>query len=177
MSSRLKEHNRNPEFPAPDDIFTKQVMLKVSFWSFADRQEEGRIVVHEDVAQDVRTIFDAMLREKFPLASVIPASDPRFAWDDGKMMAANNTSAFNYRAIAGTERLSYHAYGRAIDINPALNPYIRDGRVDPPGALYDASKPGTIVEGSFLTKLFDELGWEWGGRWTTPIDYQHFQKP
>jgi len=139
MSSRLKEHNRNPESPAPEDIFTKQVMLKVPFWSFDGRQEEGTIVVHEDVVEDVKKVFDAMLHEKFPLASVIPASDPRFAWDDGKMMAANNTSAFNYRAIAGTERLSYHAYGRAIDINPALNPYFRDGRVDPPGATYDLS--------------------------------------
>lgn len=177
MWSRLKEHNRNPASPAPADIFTRQVMLTVPYWSFEGRLASGTLVIHEDLIKDAQTIFDAMARERFPLASVVPASDPRFAWDDMKMMAANNTSAFNFRTIAGTERLSYHAYGRAIDINPALNPYIRGARVDPPGAVYDLSKPGTIAPDGFLVRLFDELGWDWGGRWTDPIDYQHFQKP
>lgn len=31
-------------------------------------------------------------------------------------MAADNSSAFNYRTIAGTDRLSRHALGRAVDI-------------------------------------------------------------
>ena len=49
-------------------------------------------------------------------------------------MEANNTSAFNYREITGGGRLSNHAYGRAIDINILLNPYIRNGIVLPHGA-------------------------------------------
>jgi len=32
----------------------------------------------------------------------------------------NNTSGFNYRKITGTDKLSTHSFGRAIDINPVL---------------------------------------------------------
>lgn len=37
--------------------------------------------------------------------------------NDNKSMSANNTSAFNYRVISGTKKLSNHSYGLAIDIN------------------------------------------------------------
>jgi hypothetical protein len=26
-------------------------------------------------------------------------------------------------------------------------------------------------------KSFEQRGWEWGGYWDSPIDYQHFEKP
>src|SRR3546814_9572848 len=56
----------------------------------------------------------------------------RFGSDDGASMRANNTSAFNCRYVAGTTKWSEHSYGRAIDINPLHNPYVRNGSVDPP---------------------------------------------
>ena len=31
-----------------------------------------------------------------------------------------------------------------------------------------------IVEGGVVTRAFDARGWEWGGRWSGIIDYQHF---
>ena len=42
--------------------------------------------------------------------------------DDDASMEANNTSAFNDRNVVGTQSLSMHAYGAAIDINPVQNP-------------------------------------------------------
>ena len=151
--------------------------LPVAYLGFDGFEHVGAIVVHRDLIEDVQDLFAEMLRRRFPLTSVIPASDPRFAWDDAKLMAANDTSGFNYRAIAGTDRLSYHAYGRAIDINPALNPYVRNGRIEPPGATYDLARPGTIGPDSFIVAFLEARGWTWGGRWTEPVDYQHFQKP
>src|SRR3546814_7103032 len=72
----------------------------------------------------------------------------RFGSDDGASMRANNTSAFNCRYVAGTTKWSEHSYGRAIDINPLPNPYVRTGSVDPPeGATWaDRSRhdPGMI---------------------------------
>lgn len=152
-------------------------MLEVPYVDFDGLEKKGVIVVHQDVAPDMEALFEEMRRRRFPLASVLPASDPRFGWNDEAMMSANNSSGFNYRTIAGTNRLSYHACGRAIDLNPALNPYIRDGRIEPPGATYDLSKPGTIGPDSFIVAFLESRGWTWGGRWTDPIDYQHFQKP
>ena len=40
-------------------------------------------------------------------------------------MEDNNTSCFNYRMSSGESgTLSYHALGKAIDINPLYNPYV-----------------------------------------------------
>lgn len=177
MSSPLKVAETSVFHPeAPAAILDALVALSVPYIGFDGSEHTGVMVVHQDLAQDVRELFDEMRQQRFPLQSVLPASDPRFAWNDEKMMAANNASGFNYRTIAGTDRLSYHAYGRAIDLNPALNPYIRDGRIEPPGATYDLNAPGTIGPDSFIVKFLESRGWVWGGRWTEPIDYQHFQK-
>jgi hypothetical protein len=92
-------------------------------------------------------------------------------------MADNNTSAFNYRKVAGKNSLSNHSFGIAIDINPFQNPAIySDGNISPKGASYDTKKAGTIDEKSFITIEFKKLGWTWGGDWNSLKDYQHFQK-
>ena len=31
-----------------------------------------------------------------------------------------------------------------------------------------------ITEGDVVTQAFDRIGWEWGGRWSSLKDYQHF---
>ncbi len=178
MSSQSKVADAlvfHPEAPA--DILDAQVSLTVPYVDPSGESRQGIMIVHREVAGDVRALFEAMHERRFPLTSVTPASDPRFDWDDAKMMAADNSSGFNYRRIAGTDRLSYHAFGRAIDLNPALNPYIRNGCIEPAGATYDLSKPGTIGPDSFIVEFLEARGWTWGGRWTDPIDYQHFQKP
>jgi hypothetical protein len=33
--------------------------------------------------------------------------------------------------------------------------------------------PGTIQAGDTVVEAFAEIGWEWGGTWSSP-DYQHF---
>lgn len=44
--------------------------------------------------------------------------------DEDASMAANNTSAFDCRRVAGSSSWSEHAYGRAIDVNPVQNPWV-----------------------------------------------------
>ena len=175
MWSRLKAPDQNPASLCPPEIFARQVLVPVRFRTFEGGEGSGEIAIDEALTEDVAKLFAAMLDADFPVTSAIPVSVPRFSWDDVRSMTANNCSGFNYRTIAGTERLSYHALGKAIDINPALNPYFHHGIVEPPGAEYLVSRPGTIAADSFLVRLMDELGWEWGGRWKNP-DYQHFQK-
>ena len=99
--------------------------------------------------------------------------------DDHRWMEADNTSAFNCRSVAGTDRWSEHAYGRAIDLNPIENPYADgDGYVSPPqGAPFaDRSRraKGLIHRGGPVVAAFAAVGWGWGGNWSWPKDYQHF---
>jgi len=96
-------------------------------------------------------------------------------------MRANNSSAFNCRAVTGGGRWSEHAYGRAIDLNPVQNPYVdRDGSVlDPASAPYtDRTRrdPGMIRTGEVVVEAFAAIGWEWGGNFRSIKDYQHFSQ-
>lgn len=167
---------QNPSSVCPQEIIKRQVVIPVQYWSFDGRFHQGQVVLDDQLKNDVLTVFSRIREERFPIQSVIPIAHPRFQWDDIASMLANNTSGFNYRTIAGTARLSLHAYGQAIDFNPLFNPYIRSDLVQPPGAIYDPARLGTITADGFLVQIFEELGWEWGGRWTDRKDYQHFQK-
>jgi poly-gamma-glutamate synthesis protein (capsule biosynthesis protein) len=109
-----------------------------------------------------------------------------FRGDDDLSMAANNTSGFNCRRVAGTDSWSAHAYGAAIDVNPVQNPYVTRSSVAPPAgspfAAIDrsagASVPvGGIRAGDVVVRAFARIGWEWGGSWPTSKDYQHFFAP
>ncbi len=168
---------QNPKRICPPEILERQELLAVHYISFDGLRHKGQIVVDRRLARDVTELFGLMLQSNFPLATVIPLADPRFRWDDNRSMAANNSSGFNYRHIAGTDRVSLHGHGQAIDLNPALNPYIaRNGSIYPPGARYDPARPGTVVAGGCIVRFLDERGWTWGGRWTDRKDYQHFEK-
>ena len=71
-----------------------------------------------------------LYRRKYPIRRMrlIDA----YGSDDRRSMAADNTSAFNCRFVAGTTRWSMHAYGTAIDLNPIENPYVAGSHVSPP---------------------------------------------
>ena len=170
--------NLHPE--CPPEIKNHQEVVEVQYVGLDGDIHRGQVVIDERLADDIRQVFETALEANFPFASVIPISDPRFLkdgrWDDDLSMAANNTSAFNFRVKTGGGNLSYHAYGYAIDINPALNPYIKGNLTLPPGALYDPNQPGTLTEDHPVTQKFLELGWEWGGHWQSLKDYQHFEK-
>src|SRR3989442_2933819 len=116
---------QNPDFLCPEEIIVCQQVIEVLYYSFDGKLHQGQIVVHEELVEDIRNIFKVILEERFPLTSVIPVADPRFHWDDGLSIQANNSSGFNYRTKTLKNELSNHAYGRAVDLNPRLNPYIK----------------------------------------------------
>lgn len=157
-----------------------QVLVTVKYYAFDQKIHQGQLVIDRELEADMKTIFAFALEKHFPIQSVIPISDLRFRkhhrWDDNLSMAANNTSAFNYRLSTGSRQLSKHAYGRAIDMNPLLNPYIKGAITSPSGATYLPNKPGTFTADHPLVQKFLQLGWQWGGNWKTLKDYQHFEK-
>ncbi len=159
---------------ASDAIKNNLSLVDVYYYSFDKKIHKGQIVIHRLLAKDIIEIFDLILLNKFPISKVIPIVS--YNWSDDLSMNDNNTSCFNYRLVAGTKKISNHAYGLAIDINPKLNPYIKGSRISPEGAKYDSKIPGTILPDSFLVNTFKKRGWTWGGDWITRKDYQHFEK-
>jgi peptidoglycan LD-endopeptidase CwlK len=165
----------------PEEIRKRQRLITVKYYSMDNQVHQGQLVIDKELVNDVKHVFALALKEHFPIYSVIPISDKRFRkenrWDDELSMEANNTSAFNYREKTGGGELSNHASGRAIDINTFLNPYIKGSLVLPHGATYDPKVSGTFTAESPIVREFLRLGWAWGGNWTSPKDYQHFEKP
>jgi len=158
----------------PHSIIANLRLVDVYYFGFDDKLHKGQLIVHKDVVLDIIEIFEFIRESRFPVEKVIPISI--YDWSDEKSMKDNNTSAFNYRFISGTRVISNHAAGLAIDINPRLNPYIKNGSSIPANCNYDTTKAGTISAGTQLVEEFKKRGWNWGGGWKSLKDYQHFEK-
>jgi hypothetical protein len=152
-------------------------LLRVSYWGFDNAPHAGVLVVRDDVAGHVVEIFRRMYNARFPIQRMQLVDD--FGASDARSMAANNTSAFNCRPIAGQPGVwSQHSFGVAVDVNPVQNPWVRGTTVDPPAgrAYLDRGRlrPGMIVAGDAVVSAFTAHGWGWGGNFRNAKDYQHF---
>ena len=152
--------------------------LRVLHRGFDGETHIGEIVCNKEIAKDLLYIFRQLYQEEYPIEKILLVDE--YGGDDELSMEDNNTSCFNFRPVAGTGRLSQHAYGRAIDINPLYNPYITsDGFVPVNAGDYvdrSAENPYKIDRNDLCYQLFDERGFTWGGSWNSVKDYQHFQK-
>ena len=153
-------------------------LVTVTHWDFHGRTARGELVVHRDVAAAVVQVFRALHAARFPVARMDTVEV--FGGDDARSMAANNSSAYNCRATTGGTGWSEHAYGRAVDVNPVQNPYVRGTTVLPEAgrAHLDRSvrRPGMVLAGDAVVRAFAAVGWEWGGDFRTLKDYQHFSQ-
>ena len=160
---------------APLEIVDSLALIDVLYYCFDGLKHQGQIIVNNDLEDDVYEIFALIEKIKFPVGKVIPIV--AYEWDDHSSMANNNSSAFNFRVIEGTKKLSLHSFGRAVDINPAQNPVIYpNGVVAPSGAKYNQQKEGSFTVESPIVDEFIRLGWHWGGNFEQPKDYHHFEK-
>jgi hypothetical protein len=158
----------------PNSILKQLTLIDVEYYSFDDRLHKGQLIINKKVVKDIEEIFSFIKKSKFPIAKVIPSI--KYNWSDEASMNDNNTVAFNYRKVKGSKILSAHSYGMAIDINPLQNPHIKGKVIHPVSGKYDINMRGTIIRDSKLVKEFVKRNWQWGGRWKSSKDYQHFEK-
>lgn len=157
--------------------------LRLSHYDGNGHVVVGELVCNQLIANDIKEIFQELYRNKYPVERMRLIDD--YDADDERSMQANNTSCFNFRAIAGSKKLSAHSRGMAIDINPLYNPCVkrrRDGStyVQPATAhkYTDRSKrwPYMIDKNDLCYRLFVKHGFQWGGAWRSIKDYQHFER-
>ncbi|ADU63083.1 hypothetical protein Daes_2076 [Pseudodesulfovibrio aespoeensis Aspo-2] len=162
------------------EVQDRLVLVPVRYYGFDGRLHQGQVVIHRDLAQDIRMVFAVIRATRFPVESVIPVAHPLIQEQGvyGLSPDTNNTSAYVWRFAVGENRLSMHALGLAIDINPRLNPYVRGDLALPPGATYDPAVAGTLTADHPVVLGFRRLGWKWGGHWGSRgrVDPMHFQK-
>ncbi len=153
--------------------------VTASYVGFDGKTHRGHLVVHRAVASDVVAVLRRLYVARFPIHRM--ESVDEYRGDDGRSMAADNSSGFNCREVTGSPGVwSQHSYGRALDINPVENPYLSGESVQPAaGAHYvdrAAAKRGMIRHGGVVVRAFASVGWEWGGAWAESKDYQHFSE-
>jgi len=166
----------HPDCPVPPEKLRR---VELDYVGFDNQTHRGALVVNQDVVDGVIAIFGDLARQRYPIAKMQTVEHYPKA-DDELSMEDNNTSAFNCRPMPSGTSWSLHAYGRAIDVNPLINPYMtRSGDLQPKtaAAYLDRSRtdPGILHAGDPAVRAFTDRGWTWGGGWHNPIDYQHFE--
>lgn len=187
-------------YPIPDAIFRRMQgksykqnctvprstlrYLRVLHRNIDGKTQLGEIVCNQSIANDLLDIFRKLYEANYKIERIVLIDD--YDADDERSMSVNNTSCFNFRIVSGTTKLSKHAQGLAIDINPLYNPYVHlnNGKVEPANAKAYASNrtasrkvPVPFINTSDLCyRLFIQHGFRWGGAWRTVKDYQHFEK-
>ena len=182
----------------PDDIFEKMQgksykadctvpredlrYVHVLHMGFDGETKEGELVVNKAIADDVCDIFEKLYEADYPIEKIRLIDE--YDADDEASMSDNNSSAFNFRFISHTTKISKHGLGMAVDINTLYNPYVKtvDGKrsVEPANASdyvdRSADFPYKIDHDDLCYRLFKEHGFSWGGDWQHSKDYQHFEK-
>ncbi len=146
-------------------------------------EHEGEMIVNRHIAKTVLDILKELYEADYPIEKIRLIDE--YGADDETSMRDNNSSAFNFRLISHTTRISKHGLGLAVDINTLYNPYTKvvDGEriIEPStGEPYldrAADFPYKIDEEDLCYKLFTDAGFEWGGSWEDRKDYQHFEIP
>ena len=164
-------------------VFTDLRLLTMRYVGFDGRAHTGQMVVHHRHARGLVGVFRELYEARFPIRRMQLVD--AYGGDDNRSMAADNSSAYNCRTVAGKRTFSNHAYGAAVDINPIENPYVTAGGVLPAAGRRfvdvdrspNADAPrGVIVADDVVVRAFARIGWKWGGAWNE-ADYQHFHAP
>ena len=157
--------------------------LRLSHWTSEGSEQIGELVCNKAISADLIDIFRALYEAHYVIERLQLIDD--FDADDERSMQANNTSCFCFRRVAGSQKLSRHAVGMAVDLNPLYNPCVRlkaggQRTVQPATATPYADRrsnfPHKITKSDLAYRLFTAHGFRWGGVWRSVKDYQHFEK-
>jgi hypothetical protein len=150
--------------------------LTMTHFGFDQRFHTGEMIVNVSVAEDVVEVFRRLHEARFPIEQMrVITKEEIDAHPTGDW---NDTTSFVCRPAVGSSSWSQHAYGTGIDINPFHNPYMKGDLVLPElASAYvdrDDFRVGMIVPGDAVTEAFAEIGWGWGGHWSSLKDWMHF---
>jgi hypothetical protein len=152
--------------------------LTITHYGFDGHFHTGEMIVNAAFADEVVDIFRKLHEARFPIEQMrVITKEEIDAHPTGDW---NDTTSFVCRPAVGSSSWSQHAFGTGIDINPFHNPYLKGDLVLPElaSAYTDREdvRPGMIVPGDVVTEAFAEIGWGWGGNWSSLKDWMHFSR-
>ncbi|MDR1588305.1 MAG: M15 family metallopeptidase [Treponema sp.] len=162
-----EDHNRDFQAALFGGLSRREIESRLENSGFLGK----KIVVHEDIVHALKRI-EAAIRKM--------ADDDSAAGNNeisAFIASVGQVGAYNWREIRGTQRMSYHSWGLALDIQPKK----LDGRaiywlwersrnddwmLVPPENRW--SPPERVIE------AFEHEGFVWGGKWSL-YDNMHFE--
>lgn len=183
ITEELQSRILGNSYQENDDIALSELRyLRVLYYGFDGETHIGELIVNRKIENDILEIMQELYKNQYPIEKMVLIDE--YDANDENSMEDNNTSAFNYRTVNGSSKLSKHSLGLAVDINPRFNPCVRtingEVSVEPAnGAEYvDRTQEFShkITERDLCYQLFIEHGFTWGGSWNSVKDYQHFEK-
>jgi hypothetical protein len=180
VRAEVKREAWHPGCPVP---LSELRLLTVSYRGFDGHTYTGQLVVNRTAASPLARVFRQLYALHFAIRhmSLANAYGPlRSRPADGDVSAS-----FECRPAVpspcvgggGTGTWSEHAFGEAVDMNPAENPYVGCGQSrDPRSRSYfnrSQQRPGMVTPA--VVRAFRSIGWGWGGSWSgSTKDYMHF---
>ena len=153
------------------------VVIRVPYFGFDEKPHNGDLVIHKRFAEEALEIFQGLFAIHFPITKVAPYEE--YGPD---VYAERDITVGFYcqKAQDSPGEWGGHAYGLAIDINPAENPFLdaKQGwwpKIAASRAPRDNAR-GKVSPTSEVFRVFARHGWAWGGFYVGEPDYMHFYK-
>lgn len=137
-----------------EEIEKDIVEVKINYIDYNGEEQTGVLEVNKDIVENIKGAFSDLYKIKFPINKI----DKSYQRNDEDIINDNITTGYNFRFVMGTKKLSKHAKGYAIDLNPKVNP-AKPSKIS---HVYDES-----IETGKITKevidIFKKWGFKWGG--------------
>ena len=150
-----------------EEIEKEIVSLLIEYIDYNEEKQTGTIEVNKNIAENVVGVFKDLYEIKFPINKI----DKSYQRPDEDIIMDNITTGYNFRFVMCTDKLSKHAKGYAIDLNPKVNP-AKPSKIS---HVYDE----TIERGKITPDIIN-LFKKWGFKWVGEIfgdfwDSHHFK--
>lgn len=142
------------ESSTKEEIEKEIVSLDINYIDYDGQEKIGTIEVNKNIVDNVLGAFGDLYKIKFPIYKI----DKSYQRPDEDIIMDNITTGYNFRYVMGTKKLSKHAKGYAIDLNPKVNP-AKPSKIS---HVYDESiEKGKITHQ--VIGIFKKWGFKWGG--------------
>jgi D-alanyl-D-alanine carboxypeptidase len=180
LRAELKPGFWQPGCPVPLSALR---VLTVLHWGFDHRAHIGQVIVNKDAAAPLARVFRRLYVLRFPIHHMRIAD--HYGPTSSQPADGDVSGGFECRQArpspcspgTATGSWSEHAYGAAVDLNPAENPYVGCGASYTPTtrAYLDRSRLRRGMVTPAVVQAFRSIGWGWGGAWVgSTKDYTHF---
>lgn len=156
----------NLDGPPKENADPGRIRVEAFFASVYGRTESAvrqRLVRVDWPASKRRILFNKEMGAAVALSAV--GRKLYEAGGEARRIARAIGGTYNHRSIAGTKRLSAHAFGIAVDVDVHKSSYWRWSKTFP--RLTDNIPPSVV-------DIFEQHGFIWGGKWYH-FDTMHFE--